>query len=444
MAEANRRVLAPWRAWNPFLPEWWAQRRLLSRLGGYLGELVRARWEMVRAEALEVEGAPAAVTGSSPAGPSGLHGGKAPGGRRTSVESSERRPDPAHPDGTRAKRHDGDLLTQLIREVLTRRREDEAPTTIGGVSIADAEREKLDKQTERHLVYEMQTLLLAGHETSAAMLTFALHELSRHPDVMNRVRAEADAALGPLGGPDGRTPTAQATREAADSLEFTHAVLRETLRKWSVVPVVTRWVAKDDGLPVAPDANAVARAAADRRREDELAGVDCDSADRRRREDASDAEASKSYSTLPLKRGSYIMVSIRGVHRAHWSDPDAFRPERFLPGGEYDRFPDRQRPFMFVPFSAGPRNCLGQWVSLLEARIVLARLVQAFDVVRPGGTEADGAGGAAGSTATGASARTIADAVRPPPVTPSNVVIPVATKSGLHLRIRRRGRGEGG
>jgi len=58
--------------------------------------------------------------------------------------------------------------------------------------------------------------------------------------------------------------------------------------------------------------------------------------------------------------------------------PTEFKPERFLPGGEYDAFDESIRPYMFVPFIQGPRNCLGQHLALLEARVVLAALTQRF------------------------------------------------------------------
>lgn len=61
-----------------------------------------------------------------------------------------------------------------------------------------------------------------------------------------------------------------------------------------------------------------------------------------------------------------------------WRDPTAFRPERFMPGGEYDEFDESIRAYMFLPFIQGPRNCLGQHLALLEARIVLAALTAKF------------------------------------------------------------------
>ncbi|KAK9909425.1 hypothetical protein WJX75_002020 [Coccomyxa subellipsoidea] len=174
---------------------------------------------------------------------------------------------------------------------------------------------------ETQLCYEIKTFLLAGHETSAAMLTWTLYELTQRPDALAKVREEALAAT-----VCGDEPS----RAAADQMIYTVSSLKETLRKYSVVPVVTRRVAADDSI--------------------------CG---------------------MRVPAGTYLACCIQAVHAA-WQQPSAWRPERFLPGGEYDGFKEDIRPFMFVPFIQGPRNCLGQYFALLEARIVLALLVKRF------------------------------------------------------------------
>lgn len=66
------------------------------------------------------------------------------------------------------------------------------------------------------------------------------------------------------------------------------------------------------------------------------------------------------------------MVLIQGVHHRDdiWPKADEFQPERFLT--------KNPEPFTFLPFIDGPRNCLGQYLALLESKIVLATLVQRF------------------------------------------------------------------
>jgi len=70
--------------------------------------------------------------------------------------------------------------------------------------------------------------------------------------------------------------------------------------------------------------------------------------------------------------GTRIILSLQGVHQRAdlWPEPKQFRAERFLPGVEVD-------PYMYLPFIQGPRNCLGQYLALLEARVVLGVLTKA-------------------------------------------------------------------
>eukprot|EP00873_Tetraselmis_striata_P039395 jgi/Tetstr1/459659/TSEL_005015.t1 len=176
---------------------------------------------------------------------------------------------------------------------------------------------------EAQLCYEIKTFLLAGHETTASTLCWSLYELTQHKDMMAHVEEEAVAAFGPHDREPGRP--------AVEGMCYTLAVLKESLRKYSVVPVVVRVALKDD---------------------DDLCGY-------------------------AVPRGARIMCSISGTHQMY-EQPEKYRPDRFMPGGEYDRFDDAERPYMFVPFIQGPRNCLGQHFALLEARVVLALLVKRF------------------------------------------------------------------
>ena len=66
------------------------------------------------------------------------------------------------------------------------------------------------------------------------------------------------------------------------------------------------------------------------------------------------------------------MVCMQGVHHnaEYWPEPLAYKPERFM---------QEVKPYTFLPFIEGPRMCLGQFLSLLEAKIVLSLLVQSFD-----------------------------------------------------------------
>jgi len=174
------------------------------------------------------------------------------------------------------------------------------------------------------MCYELKTFLLAGHETSASMLAWSLYELLRKPEYLAKVRKEADRVF----ANEDTTPG----QKELDTMQYTLAVLKESLRKYSIVPVVSRELSAD---------------------QDELSG----------------------YS---IPKGTMVIISIRGVH-AKYKNPTDFDPGRFLPGGEYDAFDDDIRPFMFLPFIQGPRNCLGQYFAMMEARYVLSFLLKNFE-----------------------------------------------------------------
>ena len=162
------------------------------------------------------------------------------------------------------------------------------------------------------------TMILAGHETTALALSWALYLLALAPESQERVASEIGrASLSSDGGP------------AFDRLTYTRAVLDEAMRLY-------------------PPAYAIARTA---RKRDEIAG-------------------------LPVRPGDLMVISpwVLHRHKRRWTNPDAFEPERFLPGGpEIDRY-------TYLPFGTGPRVCIGAHFALTEATLVLARLIQNFRI----------------------------------------------------------------
>ncbi|GAB4821188.1 hypothetical protein N2152v2_008234 [Parachlorella kessleri] len=212
--------------------------------------------------------------------------------------------------------------------------------------------EQWSAASETQLCFEMKTFLLAGHETSSAMLAWTLYELSQDREKMLKVREEGQRVYGPNDD--------EPSREAMDTCVYTAAALKESLRKYSVVPVVTRNLAADD----------------------ELGGY-------------------------KLPKGSWIVCHIKAIHHLY-KDPLAWKPDRFMPGGEYDQFSEDIRPYMFLPFIQGPRNCLGQSFALLEARVILSLLVKRFTFT----TAYENAGEV------------------------SSTVIPLAPEHGMHMLVR--------
>lgn len=170
------------------------------------------------------------------------------------------------------------------------------------------------------LLNEVAMMLLAGSETSANVLTWALYLIARHAPTRERLLAEHAAVLG------GRAP------EVADlnALPFTKAVIQETMRLYPPVPYLSREAARPE----------------------RIAGIQ-------------------------VKPGETVMALPWLLHRnAHlWEAPHAFRPERFLPDA-------LQKPpqFGYLPFSIGPRICAGASFAMAEMMVFLAVLLPRLDV----------------------------------------------------------------
>jgi cytochrome P450 len=169
---------------------------------------------------------------------------------------------------------------------------------------------------------QVLVFLLAGHETTSTALTFALHLLSRHPDVQEQVRAEVDD----IGG----VPDA----EQAAGLTYTTMVLKETMRLFPSAPLIGR------------------RSVAD----DEIGGY-----------------------VFPGGTDVILAPWVTHRHPAFWESPERFDPSRFTPELEKSR-----HRYAWFPFGGGPRACIGQHLSMLESTMTLAALVQNFTFTATG------------------------------------------------------------
>jgi cytochrome P450 len=160
---------------------------------------------------------------------------------------------------------------------------------------------------------EILTLFLAGHETTALALSWALALLAEHPSMQQRAAAEVDALTA-------HRPLAP---EDYPNLRLCNAIIQETLRLFPPVWSMGRRAERDTTL----------------------AGQ-------------------------PVERGSRVWLCIHRLHRdPRWfHEPDRFDPDRWLNGGA------RQK-FTFLPFGAGPRLCIGVHFAMMEAVLALASLM---------------------------------------------------------------------
>ncbi|UXY31412.1 cytochrome P450 [Streptomyces sp. HUAS TT20] len=181
--------------------------------------------------------------------------------------------------------------------------------------------ERLSPENVRRQVI---TFLVAGHETTSGALSFALHYLSRHPDVAARARAEVDRVWGDTPAPG---------YEQVAKLRYVRRVLDESLRLWPTAPAYAR----------------------EARQDTVLAGEH------------------------PMRRGGWALVLTPMLHRDPevWgADAEQFDPDRF------DAKAVRKRaPHTFKPFGTGARACIGRQFALHEATLVLGLLLRRYDLV---------------------------------------------------------------
>jgi cytochrome P450 len=216
-------------------------------------------------------------------------------------------------------------IRAVCAELIAQRR---AAPDAGGddlLTLLVAARDNGETLDDAEIRDQVLIFMLAGHDTTAIALTFALHLLGRHPDAQRRLQAEVDAVL------DDRTPTA----DDFERLPYTAMVLKEAMRLFPPAPGLGRRTASGDvidGFAIPPGADVV------------------------------------------------LSPWVTHRHPDFWPEPERFDPERFGPEQETGR-----HRHAYLPFGAGPRACIGQYFSMLEAVIALAVIAQAYEVDSPDG-----------------------------------------------------------
>ena len=212
------------------------------------------------------------------------------------------------------------LLDTQVHSIITRARIEPAKgPTLLSMLIDARDADTAEALTDKELRDEVITLFLAGHETTALLLTWGLILLGEHPEVVRRMRDEVQAVLGD------REPTA----EDLPKLPYLRQVIDEILRLRSPTWTVARDVVADD--------------------------VICGH------------RVCKGERVLPI---SYLTHR----HPEFWDEPQRFDPDRFSPERSKGR-----NTWSYFPFSLGSRICIGNIFSLAEAQVVLAMLLQKVD-----------------------------------------------------------------
>ncbi|XP_047632682.1 cytochrome P450 4F6-like [Phacochoerus africanus] len=172
---------------------------------------------------------------------------------------------------------------------------------------------------------EADTFMFAGHDTTASGLSWVLYNLAKHPEYQEHCRQEVQELL------RDREPKEIEWDDLAQ-LPFLTMCIKESLRLHPPVTIISRCCAQD---VVLPDGRVI-------------------------------------------PKGNICVISIFGIHHnpSVWPDPEVYNPFRFDPES-----PQKRSPLAFIPFSAGPRNCIGQTFAMTEMKVVLALTLLCFRVL---------------------------------------------------------------
>ncbi|XP_018365058.1 PREDICTED: cytochrome P450 4g15 [Trachymyrmex cornetzi] len=178
--------------------------------------------------------------------------------------------------------------------------------------------------TDEEVKEQVDTIMFEGHDTTAAASSFFLSVMGCHPDIQEKVIQELDEIF----GDSDRPATFQDTLE----MKYLERCLMETLRMYPPVPIIARTIKTDLKL------------------------------------------ASGDY-TIPA--GATVIVTTFKMHRQPhiYSNPEVFNPDNFLPEKTVNR-----HYYAFVPFSAGPRSCVGRKYAMLKLKIILSTIMRNYRV----------------------------------------------------------------
>jgi len=227
---------------------------------------------------------------------------------------------------------DAKYMNALVDRIITERKEQRARgDDTGGHDLLDDMLDGVDRKTgerldDENIRYQIITFLIAGHETTSGMLSFAIYFLLSNPSVLERAYAEVDRVFG-------TDPSVRPTLKMVDQLTYVQQILKESLRLW----------------PTAP-------AFALRPYDNEVIG-----------------------GKYLLKARSQIIVLLPMLHRDRtvWGDrADVFDPDNFAPEAEANRPVNA-----YKPFGNGQRACIGRQFALHEAALVLGMVLQRFRLI---------------------------------------------------------------
>jgi cytochrome P450/NADPH-cytochrome P450 reductase len=222
------------------------------------------------------------------------------------------------------------FMNKMVDEIVAERRQNAAVTEdkkdMLGAMMTGVDRATGEQLDDVNIRYQINTFLIAGHETTSGLLSCALYALLKHPDVLKKAYEEVDRVLGP-------DLEARPTYQQVTQLTYITQILKEALRLWPPAPA----------YGISP-------------LQDETIG-----------------------GKYKLKKNTFITVLVLALHRdpSVWGpNPDAFDPENF------SREAEAARPVnAWKPFGNGQRACIGRGFAMHEAALAIGMILQRFKLM---------------------------------------------------------------
>lgn len=229
------------------------------------------------------------------------------------------------PDNVRARKG-LELTDKTVLEIVQARRKKkkEGGKVSSKPDLLDLLMDQYDEETgssmdDELLRAQVFTFMLAGHETTSVSMMWTLYELARHPDIAEKIREEIKLVM---------KDSSEMTWAKLAEMKFLGNVIKESLRLHSPASIAIRIANKNDVI-----------------------------------------------GGYEIPEGAVVALGIDAVHYSpkYWKDPHAFNPQRF---DENDENYQAHHPYAFLPFSAGPRSCIGSKFAMAEMKAVLSTLLR--------------------------------------------------------------------
>jgi cytochrome P450/NADPH-cytochrome P450 reductase len=222
------------------------------------------------------------------------------------------------------------FMNKMVDEIVAERRKNaeaaEGKKDMLGAMMTGVDRATGEQLDDVNIRYQINTFLIAGHETTSGLLSCTLYALLKHPEVLKKAYEEVDRVLGP-------DVDAKPTYQQVTQLTYITQILKEALRLWPPAPA----------YGIAP-------------LKDETIG-----------------------GKYKLKKNTFVTVLVLALHRdpSVWGpNPDAFDPENFSKEAE------AKRPInAWKPFGNGQRACIGRGFAMHEAALAIGMILQRFKLI---------------------------------------------------------------